>query len=382
MTTNSRFAPPRAAYIHVPFCRHRCGYCNFTVVAGRDDLVESYLQAIARELSWLETPREVDTLFVGGGTPTHLSHKQLRQLCEILTQWFPLAAGHEFSVEANPLDLTAEKAELLASFGMNRISLGVQSFNAAKLTLLERDHRAEQIVTAFEAARKTMRSVSIDLIFGTPGETLEDWESDVRQALALTPDHLSTYGLTFERGTSFWSRLQKDEIRQVAEEEERRMYESAIDLLTQAGFEHYEVSNFAKPGHRCRHNEVYWAGDTYYAAGPGAARFVDGRRETNHRSTTTYLNRVLADQSPVADAETLSGEDSARERLVFGLRRLEGVDRESFAAATGFEIDRLVGRPLTKFVGAHLLADTGSRIRLTRAGLLVSDSMWPEFLSH
>lgn len=382
MTTNSRFVPPRAAYIHVPFCRHRCGYCNFTLIAGRDDLVEAYLHAIARELSWLDTPREIDTLFIGGGTPTHLSIEQLRQLCETVTTWFPLAEEHEFSVEANPLDLTPEKAELLAAGGVNRISLGAQSFSADKLVLLERDHRAEQIVTAFEAARETIRSVSIDLIFGAPGEMLVNWESDLRQALELSPDHLSTYGLTFERGTSFWSRLQKEELSQVAEEDERRMYESAIDLLTQAGFEHYEVSNFAQSGHRCRHNEVYWAGDTYYAAGPGAARYVDGRRETNHRSTTTYLNRVLANQSPVSEAETLSPEDSARERLVFGLRRLEGVDRESFSTATGFEIDRLVGRSLDKFVRFELLEDTGSRVRLTRQGLLVSDSIWPEFLTR
>jgi oxygen-independent coproporphyrinogen-3 oxidase len=382
VTTNSRFAPPRAAYIHVPFCRHRCGYCNFTLIAGRDDLVEVYLQAVARELSWLETPREVDTLFIGGGTPTHLSRDQLQQLCATVTRWFLLADGHEFSVEANPLDLTDDKAELLASHGVNRVSLGVQSFSESKLELLERDHRGEQIVAAFGAARRTMRSVSLDLIFGTPGETPENWNSDLQQALALVPDHLSTYGLTFERGTSFWSRLQREEIRPVAEEDERRMYESAIDLLTRAGFEHYEVSNFAKPGHHCRHNEVYWAGETYYAAGPGAARYVEGRREMNHRSTTTYLQRVLADQSPVAEAETLSPEDSARERLVFGLRRLEGVDREGFAAATGFEIDRLVGRSLAEFVRANLLDDTGSRIRLTREGLLVSDSIWPEFLSR
>ncbi len=380
MTTNSRFAPPRAAYIHVPFCRHRCGYCNFTLIAGRDDLVDSYLQAITRELSWLETPREVDTLFIGGGTPTHLTCEQLQQLCATITEWFPLADGHEASVEANPLDLTIEKVDLLASYGLNRISLGAQSFSASKLALLERDHRREQIVSAFEAARETMQSVSLDLIFGVPDETLDNWEIDLKLALGLSPDHVSTYGLMFERGTSFWSRLMKEDLTQVAEEVERQMYLAAIHRLTQADFEQYEVSNFARPGHRCRHNEVYWAGETYFAAGPGAARYIDGRRETNHRSTTTYLNRVLANQSPVAESETLDAEDSARERLVFGLRRLEGVDRGGFATATGFEIDQLVGKPLSKFAHAKLLEDDGSRIRMTQEGLLVSDSIWPEFL--
>ena len=158
------------------------------------------------------------------------------------------------------------------------------------------------------------------------------------------------------------------------------MYEVAIDELTAAGYDHYEVSNFARPGHRCRHNEVYWAGGSYFAAGPGAARYVDGRRETNHRSTTTYLQRMLAGQSPVAESESLDPEDSARERLVFGLRRLEGVARAEFVQATGFELDRLAGDSLTNFVRAGLLEDTGTHVRLTRRGLLVSDSLWPELL--
>ena len=344
--------------------------------------MDTYLQAIERELSWLKTPREVDTLFIGGGTPTHLSLAQLQQLCETVTRWFPLAGGHEFSVEANPLDLISEKADLLASHGVNRISLGVQSFSSAKLALLERDHRSEQIATAFEAARRSMRSVSLDLIFGAPGESIDSWQHDLQLALNLKPDHVSTYGLTFERGTSFWSRLRKEEFAQVGEEDERQMYLAGIELLARAGFEHYEVSNFAKPGHRCRHNEVYWSGGTYHAAGPGAARYVGGRRETNHRSTTSYLSRVLADCSPIAESETLSPEESARERLVFGLRRLEGVDRARFTSETGFEIDQIVERPLTKFVNLGLLEDTGSLIRLSREGLLVSDSMWPEFLCH
>ncbi len=382
VTTNSRFATPRAAYIHVPFCRHRCGYCNFTLIAGRDDLIGSYLQAVEQELSWLESAREVDTLFIGGGTPTHLSCEQLQQLCETVLHWFPLADGHEFSVEANPLDVTPEKAELLALNGVNRVSLGVQSFNTAKLALLERDHQAEHVASAFEAARATMQSVSVDLIFGAPGESTADWAEDIRLALELAPDHISTYGLTFEQGTSFWSRLRKEELSQVAEEDEREMYLAAIDRLMVAEFEHYEVSNFAQLGHRCRHNEVYWAGEPYFAAGPGAARYVNGRRETNHRSTSTYLNRVLAGKSPVAESETLDDEESARERLVFGLRRLEGIQRQAFHEATGFDVNELVGESLTRFVDANLLENTGSRIRLTREGLLVSDSIWPEFLSR
>jgi oxygen-independent coproporphyrinogen III oxidase len=373
-------ALPSAAYIHVPFCRHRCGYCNFTLVAGRDDLVEDYLRALARELSWRETPREVDTLFLGGGTPTHLPAEQLARLLELATSWFPLAPGGEFSVEANPIDLDEPRAAALAAGGVTRLSLGAQSFRPQKLARLERDHRAGEIERAFAAARRFARSVSLDLIFGAPGETLADWTEDLHSTLALAPDHVSTYGLTFEKGTNFWSRLSRGELARLDEDLERQMYELAIDSLTASGLEHYEVSNFARPGHRCRHNETYWTGGQYDAAGPGAARFIGGRREMNHRSTTTYIARVLAGQSPVAESEQLGPEDAARERLVFALRRLEGIDIDEFAASTGFTVEQLGADVLGRLTSHGFLNLASGRLRLSREGLLISDAIWSEFL--
>ena len=372
---------PRAAYVHVPFCRRRCGYCNFTVVAGRDDLVADYLRAVELELRQLQTPREVDTLFFGGGTPTQLSPAALDQLCRLAREWFPLADGYEFSVESNPADLDESKLAVLQAAGVNRLSLGGQSFDDRKLESLERDHRCSQLQHAIGRCRPQFASLALDLIFAVPGETLEVWTADLQAAIAAGVDHVSTYGLTYEKGAAFWGRRQRGLLRPLDEEQERAMYEAAIDLLTAAGLEHYEVSNFARPGHRCRHNEVYWRGESYFAVGPGAARYVDGWREMNHRSTTTYLKRVLAGQSPVAERERLPPPDAARERLVFGLRMLEGVDRALFAAATGFQIDDLVGPALRRFVDQGLLEDTGGRVRLTRAGLLVSDALWPDLLS-
>lgn len=377
---------PAAAYIHVPFCRHRCGYCNFTLVARRDDLIAAYLDALAIELSWLGGPHPVQTLFLGGGTPTHLPPKQLEQLLAIVRKTFPLATNGEFSVEANPIDLCdaagEERTQVMAEAGVTRVSLGVQSFNSAKLVLLERDHQAAQIEQAVSQARTFAQSVSLDLIFGTPGEILTSWRSDLARALTLAPDHLSTYGLTFEKGTAFWTRLARGDLARAAEDDERDMYLAAIDTLTSGGFDHYEVSNFARPGHRCRHNETYWTGGQFFAAGPGAARFIAGRRETNHRSTTTYIQRVLAGQSPVSESETLAPEDAARERLVFGLRRLEGINLAEFAAATSYSVTELGGAALKRFVELELLRQTGERLSLTRAGLLVSDSIWPEFLRN
>lgn len=371
---------PRSAYIHVPFCAHRCGYCNFTLVAGRDDLVEPYLKAIDRELSWLGEPREVNTFFFGGGTPTQLKGEQVRRLLRVALQWHPLAAGHEFSVEANPADLDEATVAILAEHRVTRVSLGAQSFDEAKLRLLERDHDAADVRHSVALARNAGLSVSLDLIFGTPGESLESWRADLRSALELEPDHISTYGLTVERGTDFWRRLIHGKLARLDEKAERSMYAEAIDTLPAAGFEHYEVSNFARPGHRCRHNEAYWAGDEYYAAGPGASRYVAGVRETNHRSTTTYLKRVLAGQSAVAEREQLDSEDRARELLVFGLRRIDGVERDWFAARTGFELDAIAGEPLKSHVRLALIADDDRRIRLTREGLFISDALWPEYL--
>ena len=376
----SHWLPPRAAYVHVPFCTHRCGYCNFTLVAHRDDLIDAYLEAIEKELSRLAAPHEVDTLYFGGGTPTHLPPAQLATLCETVLRSFPLVTGYEWTVEANPADLDEDTIEVLARFGVNRVSLGAQSFDPAKLAMLERDHQPSDIERSVRLIRSFGADVALDLIFAAPEESQANWIADLDAALALKPSHISTYGLTFERGTQFWNRLQKSELRQVDEQVERSMYIRAIDTLTAAGFEHYEISNFAQPQHRSRHNECYWSGDGYFAAGPGAARYVDGVRSTNHRSTTTWLQRVLANESPVAETESLSPEDRAREAFVFGLRRLEGVDRAEFSRRTGCEVDKLFGPPLGRYTDLGLLIDDGRRVRLSRDGLLVSDSLWPDFL--
>jgi oxygen-independent coproporphyrinogen III oxidase len=283
---------PRAAYIHVPFCRHHCGYCNFTVIAGRDDLVLAFLDVIERELSWLKTPREVDTLYFGGGTPTRLPLDDLARLIRTVRTWFPMDVDYEWTVEANPADLNPALVKALADWGVTRLSIGSQSFNDVKLRLLERDHTAESIAESVRLARAAGLDVSLDMIFATPGETLADWQRDLQSAIELQPDHVSPYGLTFERGTTFWNRREKHDLMEVDEELQRAMYEWTIDELMRAGFEHYEVSNFARPGKRSRHNENYWRGGGYFAAGPGAARYVAGVRETNHRSTTAYLKHV------------------------------------------------------------------------------------------
>ena len=372
--------PPTSAYIHVPFCTHRCGYCNFTLVAGRDDLVKPYLDALSVELSWLEKPREVKTLYFGGGTPTYLSVDNLEKLCELVLHWHPLQDNYEWTVEANPGDLDRQRMQTLAHYGVNRISLGAQSFRSQKLALLERDHLAEDILEAVWLVREAGMKLSLDLIFATPGETLQEWQDDLTAVLELEPEHISTYGLTFERGTTFWSRLHRGELSTVPEELDREMYLAAIDLMTAARYQHYEISNFGKPSHLSRHNEVYWEGKGYYAAGPGAARYVDGVRSTNHRSTFTYLKRIQVGKSPLAEQEQLNPEQRAREMLVFGLRRIAGVDRQDFSKRSGYTVEDLSEKEIAHFVQHGLLTANDQNVRLTQAGLLVSDSMWPHLL--
>lgn len=376
----SPFDEPRAAYIHVPFCAHRCGYCDFTLVARREDLIDGYLRGMELELNRLEAPRQVDTLFLGGGTPTHLPAAELARLLDLVRRWFHLAPGYEFSVEANPSGLGADKIALLAEHGVNRISLGVQSFDADVLHKLERDHQAPQIAETVGLLQERFDNISLDLIFGVPGQSLELWEDTLAQALALGTAHLSTYGLTYEKGTAFWSRRAKQQLIPVDEGQELEMYAVAIDTLADAGLNQYELSNFARPGFECRHNGVYWAGLPYYGFGPGAARYLQGRRETNHRSVTTWVKRVLEGASPIGDAEQLTPEDRARETVVLGLRRSAGVQRAAFREQTGFELDALCQPAIARSVSRGLIADSGDRIQLTRAGRFVADSVIVEFL--
>ena len=371
---------PSAAYVHIPFCRHRCGYCNFTLIANREDLIEKYFDALDTELRSFGNCRSVDTLFIGGGTPTYPSPTKLKQLLNLVNNWFSLNSGGEYSVEANPCDITESKVAILSAAGVTRVSLGAQSFNQKKLRVLDRSHSEMDIENAVTMLRKYHLHVSLDLIFGAPDETLDVWQTDLEKAIQLAPDHLSTYGLTYEKGTYFYSQMLRGTLAPLADNLELRMYQNSIETLAQAGFEHYEISSFARPGYRCRHNEGYWNLRGHFAVGAGASRFVCGTRETNHRSTTTYMKRMLTGESPVAFREHLSAEASAREAVVFGLRQIDGITISDFYDSTGFDIFKLLKTPLDHFIQQGFLSLEDNQLRLTRKGLYVSDSIWPDFL--
>jgi oxygen-independent coproporphyrinogen-3 oxidase len=233
---------------------------------------------------------------------------------------------------------------------------------------------------AVEAAKRKIAQVSLDLIFGVPGQSLADWRADLQHALALEPDHVSTYGLTYEKGTRLWKQQQRGLVRPLDEEEELVLYAYGIDALQAAGFEHYEISSFARPGRRCRHNQIYWANEAYFGFGMGAARYVHGCRELNTRDLQTYLRRVLAGESATFQAETLEPEDRARETVALQLRRCEGVHRLRFHEQTGNDLDALVGPALARHVDSGHLSDDGHSVCLSRRGKFVADAVIQELL--
>jgi oxygen-independent coproporphyrinogen-3 oxidase len=368
---------PRAAYIHVPFCAHHCGYCDFAVAVGQDHQIELYLDALAAELAMLQTPQPVRTIHLGGGTPTHLSASQLDRLLSTIRRWLPLEPGAEgeFAIEANPDSLDADKVNVLADHGITRVSLGAQSFHPHLLRVLDRQHAPSEVPRAVEAVRRRIAQVSLDLIFGVPGQTEAHWRDDLARALALEPDHLSTYGLTYEKGTPLWKRHRRGELRPLDEDAELALYKTAIDILEVADFEHYEISNFARPGKRSRHNQVYWANQAYFGFGMGAARYVLGKRELNTRDLNTYLRRTLSGEPATFQSEELEPPERARETMAVQLRRCEGIDRAAYREQTGFDLDAVAGPAITRHVGLGLLCDDGWRVCLTRQGKYVADAV-------
>ena len=369
-------ALPTAAYVHVPFCVHRCGYCDFAVVAGRDDLTDRYVAAVAAELGSLPAERPpLQTLFIGGGTPTHLTPRLLAELLSTLRAAFELTPDAEFSVEANPHDLTDAKLRVLSDHGVNRVSLGVQSFDAAALRVLERDHTPAEAADAAARCLDRVPQVSLDLIFGVPGLSLAAWEDTLRRAVDTGVRHVSAYGLTFEKGTAFWTRRRNGTLAEMGDGPQRDQFLLASDLLPAAGLPAYELSNYAAAGHRCRHNETYWDRGDYWGVGPGAASLVAGVRRTNHRSATTWLRRVEAGVSPVAEEEPQTPQTVAEELLMLGLRRAEGLSLARFQRDVGRSLDRFAGAAVRRNVDGGLLRVDGDRVALTAKGRVLADTV-------
>jgi oxygen-independent coproporphyrinogen-3 oxidase len=307
----------------------------------------------------------------------------MERLVGMIRQYFVWDATDpdwEWTVEANPNDLSPATIHQWCRQGVTRFSLGAQSFRPAKLRLLERTHGADDIRAACQSILNAPARLSLDLIFAVPNETVGDWQSDLRAAIDCQAQHISTYQLTYEKGTQFWNRLQRGNLTEAEQDLALSMYQTACETLRSSGFEHYEVSNFAQPGQRSRHNCVYWTGRPYFAFGPGAASYLEGVRRVNHRSTTTYIKRLQQGQSPVAEEDRDGPEMRAREYFVFGMRMRDGIHSQTFAAETGFDVGHLFGKLLERDSAHGWLGEQNGRWRLSDAGLYVSDSLWPDYL--
>ncbi|MCA9011569.1 MAG: radical SAM family heme chaperone HemW [Planctomycetaceae bacterium] len=374
----------RAVYVHVPFCLHHCGYCDFALVANRDHLIPQYLQALDNELQahrrTVADLVEVDTVFIGGGTPTHLSPEMLQMLFSLIFKHFRPTTGAEISVEANPDGLDDTRLGVLRDNGVNRLSLGVQSFDDTVLRTLERTHTSIQAMETVGRCQGWIPNVSLDLIFGVPGQSLLSWQQTLAAAIALPVRHISTYGLTFEKDTPFFRREQHGQLKRAPDELERQMYLDTIARVTGAGFRHYEVSNFARPGSQCRHNMVYWQADEYYAFGPGAASYLNGVRRTNARSVVRWLQCWQRGESAVEDCEELSNEEKAREAIMLAFRMREGLNLRAFQERFHVSFAEIAGPVLQQHLDRGFLQRQSDFVALTHEGLLIADTIIADFL--
>jgi oxygen-independent coproporphyrinogen III oxidase len=380
MTTPS---PIRALYVHVPFCRTLCGYCDFYSVVLEPDRAGPLVDAEIAELASARAvgPIVCDTIFVGGGTPTVLPPDQLARLLHACAGLAGKDGPIEFTVEANPATLGPEVARLLVTAGVNRVSIGAQSFDPAELRALERTHEpADVIDTVALCRRQGIAQISLDLIFAIPGQTLESWLASLTAAIDLGPDHISCYGLTYEEGTPLHRRLQDGLVERTDPDLEADLYEAAIDTLAAAGYAQYEISNFARPGAECRHNLVYWHNQPYLGIGPAAAGFVDGLRYKNVPDIAQYVHAIQAGQSAHAEEECLPPERRARETAMLALRLAEGLNRRSFADRFGDDPAIFFAAAIEKHARAGLLELTPTAIRLTRPGRPLADTVIADFL--
>lgn len=358
-------------YVHVPFCKTKCPYCDFYSVTDTT-LAESWLCAIREEMSlYRDNFGTFGTLYIGGGTPTVLGYKELKTLLNDLQKHFKFTGDAEITVEANPDDITTRKLNLLKSLGVNRLSIGVQSFDDEELRFLKRRHTAIGVAKAFDLIRSSgFSNVGIDLMYGLPGQTLESWVSTLQKALAFHPTHLSCYQLTIEKTTPFGKMLVDGSLQGCAEEQGRKFFLLTSKFLEKKGFVHYEISNFAQgERYRSRHNCKYWKHVQYLGLGPGAHSFQNGVRWWNFRSIEEYCNNLQKGLRPVGGSETLTSEQMHLEKLFLGFRTRDGVAlKDAFPESPPNGI-------LERIIKSRLVSVRGNRLIPTKKGFLMAERL-------
>jgi len=366
-------------YIHIPFCFHKCHYCDFYSIVDRRDRQEAFTKRLVGEIETtgdiLDGP--VETIFIGGGTPTLLAVPLWQRLLEAMHALLPIDHVQEWTVEANPETVTPELSRVLVTGGVNRVSIGAQSFNPAHLKTLERWHDPENVSRAVRVFRDTgIGNINLDLINSVPGQTLAEWDDDLDRALALRPDHLSCYTLTYEPNTPMTARLRAGEFERADEDLEAAMYEHTRSRLAAAGFEHYEISNWARADRACAHNLLYWRNGNWWPLGPGAAGHASGLRWKNAPNLGQYL--ASSGLPPAIDVERLDERGRTGETLMLRLRLIEGMAQDELNELLPSDDPRR--STIDRFVHNGLMERAGSRIRLSDEGRLIADSILAELL--
>jgi len=360
-----------SAYVHIPFCRRRCFYCDFPVSVVGDRLrgetsgtISQYVEALCREIAMAPTGQPLKTIFFGGGTPSLLSTKQLERILVTLEKHLGIAPGAEISMEVDPGTFDLPHLSGYSTVGVNRVSLGVQGFQAELLQIAGRSHSVVDIFTSVELIHQVeIPEFSLDLISGLPHQSLEQWQDSLEQAIATIPTHISIYDLTIEPGTAFGRYYQPGDQPLPTDETTVQMYQMGQKVLTDAGFEHYEISNYARPGHQCQHNRVYWENRPYYGFGMGAASYLDGKRFTRPRKTKEYYRWL--DSGGVIDCQVTPPEEVLLETLMLGLRLAEGVSVAMLAQKFGEDQVKKIYKCLQPYLDQGWVKVVGGRIALS-----------------
>lgn len=381
---------PEALYIHIPFCTHKCHYCDFTSYILKGQPVDAYLDALEVEMerTLAERPTsKIKTVFVGGGTPTVLTPPQMTRFLKSVRKWFPLADDVEFSMEANPGTTDEDKLKAMIDGGVNRISFGVQSFDNELLKRIGRIHEVDDVYRSLELARKVgFTNMSIDLMFGLPGQTVELLEDSVKKALALDLPHYSLYSLKIEENTLFHKLYESNQLVLPPEEDEYNMYLLLMERIKAAGYKHYEISNFAKPGFESKHNSTYWRNEDYYGLGTGAHGYVNRQRHMNIKGVQPYIEATKT-KLPRLDQFEVTVDEAKEDFMMVGLRLLDGVSSKRYQSQfPNCSIEGTFGVNIAKQIELGLLERTvvedDTVYKLTDKGLLLGNEVFASFLGE
>lgn len=371
-----------SAYVHIPFCTHKCEFCDFAAFAGLAHLEDQYCQIVCSEID--ERPcvvEPLDSVFYGGGTPGLISVSNLAKIQERLKEKFGLSSDCEINLETTPHAITPEKVEGWRKLGVNRLSIGVESFQDSELKAIGRDHTRSQAYDGIEKALAGgVDNLCLDFMYGLPTQSIESWTDTLNQLFALSKKysqitHFSAYGLHLAANSPLYSKFPKNSAHYPEDKTHEQMFMSLVQLADEAGFEHYEVSNFCKPGHQSRHNLSYWNNSEYLAYGNSAHRYVGGVRSSNWRSVAKYMKNYLADET----AELIDEQTRLKEAIMLGLRLRSGLDLHSFETDFGFDFLEEYRQPVEKLLGLGLVEVEDTRLRITTRGVLVSNSIIAEF---